>query len=252
MDFRLDNEQELLRDGLARFLSARYDLAASRATARTGAGWQPDIWRSFADELGILGATLPADVGGSDGGAVELMVIAEELGRALVIEPYVGTVVVSGGLLRRAGGETAHALLERIGQADLTLSILTSVDALPEIAVLATELTEARIVIDHLGSPAPGMLDAPTYRSALTALSASASIVAIPEFLPRGFRATGLSLAYAVAVTVFGGTTQFIVTWLIGVTGNPAAPAWYVAGTSVLCAGAMMLVPETLGRPLED
>ena len=78
MDFRLDNEQELLRDGLARFLSARYDLAASRATARTGAGWQPDIWRSFADELGILGATLPADVGGSDGGAVELMIITED------------------------------------------------------------------------------------------------------------------------------------------------------------------------------
>lgn len=104
-----------------------------------------------------------------------------------------------------------------------------------------------------IAHPTPAMLCSVTLlQTALTALSASASIVAIPEFLPRGFRATGLSLAYAVAVTVFGGTTQFIVTWLIGVTGNPAAPAWYVAGTSVLCAGAMMLVPETLGRPLED
>ena len=139
MDFRLDNEQELLRDGLARFLSARYDLAASRATARTGAGWQPDIWRSFADELGILGATLPADVGGSDGGAVELMVIAEELGRALVIEPYVGTVVVSGGLLRRAGGETAHALLERIAAGDAVVALAaTEAGSVDELAPVST------------------------------------------------------------------------------------------------------------------
>lgn len=63
-------------------------------------------------------------------------------------------------------------VLERIGHADLTLSILTSVDALPEVAALALELPKTRIVIDHLGSPAPGMLDVPTYRSALTALSA--------------------------------------------------------------------------------
>ena len=101
--------------------------------------------------------------------------------------------------------------------------------------------------------PAPAMLCWVTLlQTALTALSASASLVAIPEFLPRGFRATGLSLAYSVGVTVFGGTTQFIVTWMIDATGNPAAPAWYVAGTSVLCAAAMTLVPETLGRPLED
>jgi len=79
-----------------------------------GPGWQPGIWRGFAEELGILGATLPEPVGGIDGGPVELMVIAEELGRALVIEPFVDTVVVAGGLLHRAGGRPATALLERI------------------------------------------------------------------------------------------------------------------------------------------
>ena len=104
MDFNLTKEQELLRDGLARFLSTRYDLEKSRAAAKTGAGWQPEIWRGFADELGILGASLPEDVGGIGGGPVEVMVIAEALGHALVVEPYVDTVVVAGGLLRRAGG----------------------------------------------------------------------------------------------------------------------------------------------------
>ena len=90
-----------------KFLSTRYDLEKSRAAAKTGAGWQPDIWRAFADELGILGAALPEDVGGIGGGPVELMVITEALGHALVVEPYVDTVVVAGGLLRRAGGEQA-------------------------------------------------------------------------------------------------------------------------------------------------
>lgn len=114
MDFNLSKEQELLRDGLAKFLSTRYDLEESRSAAKTGAGWQPGIWRSFAEELGILGATFGEDVGGIDGGPVELMVITEVLGHALVVEPYVDTVVVSGGLLRRAGGETATSLLTKV------------------------------------------------------------------------------------------------------------------------------------------
>jgi alkylation response protein AidB-like acyl-CoA dehydrogenase len=125
MDFNLSHEQELLRDGLTRFLATRYDLETSRSAAKTGPGWQPDIWRAFADELGILGAALPEDVGGIGGGPVEVMVIAESLGHALVIEPYVDTAVVAAGLLRRAGGAAATALLERIveGQAIVVVAV---------------------------------------------------------------------------------------------------------------------------------
>lgn len=114
MDFNLTTEQELLRDGLGKFLATRYDLGKSRAAAKTGAGWQPDIWRAFAEELGILGAALPEEVGGIGGGPTEIMVITESLGRALVIEPFVDTVVVAGGLLRRAGGQGATKLLADI------------------------------------------------------------------------------------------------------------------------------------------
>lgn len=96
------------------------------------------------------------------------------------------------------------------------------------------------------------LLSVTAFLAALTAVSGAASIIAIPELLPRGIRATGLSIAYAVGVSLFGGTTQFIVTWLIGVTGNPAAPAWYVAGISVMTALAMLALPETGNRPLED
>ena len=123
MDFNLSTEQELLRDGLGKFLATRYDLEKSRTAAKTGAGWQPEVWRAFADELGILGAALPESAGGMGGGPVEIMVIAEELGRALVIEPFVDTVVVAGWLLARAGNPAAEAVLEQIAAGSAIVAI---------------------------------------------------------------------------------------------------------------------------------
>lgn len=126
MDFKVSKEQQLLGDGLTKFLSTRYDLGKSRAAAKPGAGWQPDIWRAFATDLGILGATLPESVGGIDGGPVELMIITEALGHALVVEPYVDTVVVAGGLLQRAGGTAATSVLEQIATGTAIVALAAS------------------------------------------------------------------------------------------------------------------------------
>ena len=119
MDFGLSKEQELLRDSITKFLASRYDLGRSRKAVTTGEGWQPDVWRALAVELGILGVTLPEDVGGMSGGPVELMVVAEALGHALVVEPCVDTVVLGGGMLERAGGSRAHSVLEAIASGDV-------------------------------------------------------------------------------------------------------------------------------------
>ncbi|MEV6768092.1 acyl-CoA dehydrogenase family protein [Nocardia sp. NPDC051030] len=119
MDFTFTAEQELLRDTVTEFLAARYDLENSRAAARTGAGWQPELWHSLAEEVGILGASLPESVGGIGGGPIETMIIAETLGGALVLEPYVDTVVVGGGLLRRASGKRAEDLLSGIAAGEV-------------------------------------------------------------------------------------------------------------------------------------
>lgn len=128
MNFTLSPEQQLLSDGLRKFLASRYALDKSRTAAKTGAGWQPEIWRGLAQELDILGATLPEDVGGIGGGPTELMVISEALGYALVVEPYVETAVVAAGLLLRAGGERATALLKSIvdGEAVVALAATES------------------------------------------------------------------------------------------------------------------------------
>ena len=81
--------------------------------------------------------------------------------------------------------------------------------------------------------------------AALTALSGSASLVALPEMMPMAIRSTGLSLIYAIGVTLFGGTTQFVVTWLLAVTHDSLVPAYYTAATSLISIVAMALLPET-------
>ncbi|MCX2698967.1 MFS transporter [Ochrobactrum chromiisoli] len=78
----------------------------------------------------------------------------------------------------------------------------------------------------------------------LTAMSGAASLVAIPEMMPIALRATGVSLIYAIGATLFGGTTQFIITWLIGIFGA-VAPAYYVVATSIISLIAMFMMPET-------
>jgi MFS family permease len=86
--------------------------------------------------------------------------------------------------------------------------------------------------------------------TALTAVSSTASLVAIPELLPASIRATGLGVTYAVGVSLFGGTTQFVITWLLGVTNDPVSPAWYVVLTSLITLGAMLAMPESRHREL--
>lgn len=104
-----------------------------------------------------------------------------------------------------------------------------------------------------LAQPGPLTLFAVSaFLAALTAVSGAATLIAIPELLPRGIRATGMSITYALGVSLFGGSTQFIVTWLMGATGNPAAPAWYAAAASVITAVAMHFMPESRDRALED
>jgi hypothetical protein len=91
-----------------------------------------------------------------------------------------------------------------------------------------------------------------TVLAALTGISGAVSLVVVPELFPGSIRATGMAIAYAVGVSIFGGTTQFIITWLIGITHLDSAPAWYVVLTSIISIIAMLMMPETGRRALED
>lgn len=71
------------------------------------------------------------------------------------------------------------------------------------------------------------------------------------EAFPRRVRATGISIAYALSVTLFGGTAQLVATWLIKVTGNNLAPAWYVGGCVLVSLIAISQLEETAGKTLD-
>jgi MFS family permease len=89
------------------------------------------------------------------------------------------------------------------------------------------------------------LIFATTVIAGLTALSGSASLVAIPEMLPARIRAAGMSISYALTVSIFGGTTQFVATWLLKATGNALSPAWYVGALGIVSALAVLSVKET-------
>lgn len=76
-------------------------------------------------------------------------------------------------------------------------------------------------------------------------LSSATIIVAITESLPKRVRSRAVALIYAVAISVFGGSAQFLLAWGIHVTGNPLAPAWYMLAAVTIGLIAMFRLPET-------
>jgi len=78
------------------------------------------------------------------------------------------------------------------------------------------------------------------------------AIVIIPECFPKSVRSAGLSTVYALAVTIFGGTTQFVVAWLIHATGDPLVPAWYLIASCAVGIVAILMIKETKGVSLAD
>jgi alkylation response protein AidB-like acyl-CoA dehydrogenase len=122
MNFSFTEEQGLLRDSLSAYLADHYSFDQRRAAIKSSDGWRPAVWKAFAEELGILGASFPEDLGGLGGGPIETLVIMEELGKALVVEPFLATVVIAGGFLRRSGQPGAAELIGKIVAGEATFA----------------------------------------------------------------------------------------------------------------------------------
>ena len=109
MDFALTEEQQLLKDSIARFVERDYRFEQRRALARAG-GFSADHWAHFA-QMGWLMTAVPEGLGGIGGGAVEQGIVAEAFGSAMVLEPFVHVAVIARQALLDAGGAHAEALL---------------------------------------------------------------------------------------------------------------------------------------------
>lgn len=101
MDFNLSEEQRMLQDSLVKFVGSQYAYEQRRKLAQSSEGFSRDYWKQYA-ELGWLCLPFSEDDGGINAGPVETMLVMDALGKGLALEPYLSTVVLCGGLLRRA------------------------------------------------------------------------------------------------------------------------------------------------------
>jgi alkylation response protein AidB-like acyl-CoA dehydrogenase len=104
MNFDFTEEQIMLRDSVARFIQDDYDFDTRQRIAKAPEGMSRDNWKTFA-ELGWLSIPFAEEHGGFGGSAVDVMLIMEQLGKGLVLEPYLATVLLFGGLLQKGGSQ---------------------------------------------------------------------------------------------------------------------------------------------------
>ena len=111
MNFELTEERQMLQDSLRRFLRDKYDTATRNKILESDSGMSSDIWSGLA-ELGIIGALFTEDQGGFGGAGFDIAVVFEEFGRAGVVEPFMDSAILAGGLIADLGNEAQLAHIE--------------------------------------------------------------------------------------------------------------------------------------------
>jgi alkylation response protein AidB-like acyl-CoA dehydrogenase len=162
MDFHLTGEQEMLRDGVSRFVKENYSFETRRAVAASEPAFSEAHWQNFA-ELGWLALTLPEDAGGLACTPVETALVTEQLGSALVLEPYATTAVFAARILeqardpalRRQRLEAIAAGRSRVAVADLEPGARYQREPLATTALVdgtGYRLTGSKMLVQHAPS----------------------------------------------------------------------------------------------------
>ncbi|NCV87076.1 MAG: acyl-CoA dehydrogenase family protein, partial [Oxalobacteraceae bacterium] len=107
MNFAFSEEQEELRKTVRAFLEAKSSEEAVRHQMETDQGYDAAVWSQMGEQMGLQGLHIPEEYGGSGYSYVELGVVLEEMGRALLCAPYFSTVVLAANTLLHSGDETA-------------------------------------------------------------------------------------------------------------------------------------------------
>jgi pimeloyl-CoA dehydrogenase small subunit len=122
MDFDLTDDQRLLKDSVDRLIADRYSFEARKKLRAEKDGWSRAMWAQFA-ELGLLGLPFSEAHGGFGGGPADLAIVMEAFGAGLVVEPFLATVILGGGLVQRLGSTAQQdALLPEVAAGKLTLA----------------------------------------------------------------------------------------------------------------------------------
>ena len=102
MNFELTEEQRMIQQNVERFIEDNYDLNTRVALSSSSPGFSTEYWQSMA-ELGWLGLPFEEEDGGFGGNQIDVLVVMEQFGRGLVLEPYLASIVMGGGALKRGG-----------------------------------------------------------------------------------------------------------------------------------------------------
>lgn len=108
MDFSVTEEQSMLADSVAKFMANDYDFESRQKIAESATGYSLELWQTYA-ELGWTAVPFDEEDGGLGGGPVELMLMMEQFGRGLLVEPFLANIVLAGGVLRRLASSAQKA-----------------------------------------------------------------------------------------------------------------------------------------------
>jgi len=136
MNFELTSEQAMLKESVERMIAEQYGQDVRRQALAMPAGWSEKSWRQFA-ELGLLGIGYPEEDGGFGGTGIDTMIVMEAFGRGAVVEPYLGSVILAGSILRHA----------RFAGREGIIKGLVAGEKLP---AFASEEQSARYRLDHV------------------------------------------------------------------------------------------------------
>jgi alkylation response protein AidB-like acyl-CoA dehydrogenase len=145
VNFAFSPEQEELRDSLRRFFASKSPSSEVRRLAETADGYDPLVWKQMAEQLGLQGLAIPEEYGGSGFTAVELCIVFEEMGRALVCAPYLSSVGLASALLLALDDDDAkERWLPGIADGSLIATVaVTEEDGAWGLAQVVTTATES-------------------------------------------------------------------------------------------------------------
>ena len=102
MNFEHTEDQRMLADMLGRYIKEQYGFETRDKIGKSASGYSPEMWQKFGD-LGVIGALFREEHGGFGGGGFDIVVAFEQLGRGLVVEPFLGAAMLAGGAIAAAG-----------------------------------------------------------------------------------------------------------------------------------------------------
>ena len=197
---------------------------------------------ALSQHFGTIVAGVGLVIGGTAANAVVVLYMATYAVSQLKMAPTTGLIAgVAAGLVTFVAAPIGGAISDRIGR---------KVVALVAYLLILVSIYPAFLYLNAYPSM-PTLLAIVTVLAMLNAVGGAVIIITLAEIFPVEVRATGMSLVYALGVAIFGGFGQFIVTWLIQVTGSPIAPAYYVMACSVATILSLMAIPEMKGRTLD-